>query len=157
MSDHDPTVLLTSATDKDEWRTPPELYAALDMEFKFTLDPCATERNALASKFHTKESDGLAHSWRNERVFMNPPYRRGVLKDWVRKAAAESSSGPILTRALVVGLLPATRTEQPWWHEYVLRPRAEIRWLRGRLVYVLPDGSSRSAASFPSVIVIWRP
>lgn len=158
MSDSDPTTRRTPdvTIEKDEWRTPPELFAGLDFEFRFTLDVAATEENALCPRYLTAEENALIQSWKEERVFVNPPYRRGELARWTRKAMLEACTGPILERATVVALLPATRTEQAWWHDYVLKPRAEIRWLRGRLHYLLPDGSRGSAASFPSVIVIWR-
>jgi site-specific DNA-methyltransferase (adenine-specific) len=167
MSDTDPTTRRTpdATHDKDEWRTPPELFAGLDLEFKFTLDPCATKANALCATYFTRSDDGMAQPWGGHRVFMNPPYRRGELARWVEKAYTESRHGfargifgshVVTEPATVVGLLPATRSEQPWWHDFVLKAGAEVRWLRGRLRYLMPDGSTRAAASFPSVIVIWR-
>ena len=58
---------------KDDWRTPPELFAELDAVYHFTLDPCSTHENALCKKHYTKEEDGLIQSWGGETVFMNPP------------------------------------------------------------------------------------
>jgi site-specific DNA-methyltransferase (adenine-specific) len=158
MADQDPTTRRTPDEDleKDEQRTPPALFVGLDFEFKFTLDPCSTKVNHLAPKFYTKADDGLSKSWAGERVFMNPPYRRKQLAAWVEKAAREACSGDVLDRATVVGLLPATRTEQPWWHDFVIKPKAEIRYLRGRLKFLTSKGVERNAASFPSVLVIWR-
>jgi hypothetical protein len=34
-----------------DWATPPELFAALDAEFHFDLDPCATALSAKCSRF----------------------------------------------------------------------------------------------------------
>ena len=34
------------STGNNEWETPQELFDALDKEFHFTLDPCATRRSA---------------------------------------------------------------------------------------------------------------
>src|SRR5262245_31078392 len=57
----------------EEWATPADLFAELDAEFHFTLDPCATPENAKAVSFYTREDDGLTKPWYGQ-VFMNPPY-----------------------------------------------------------------------------------
>jgi len=54
------------------WATPAHVYDALNAEFHFTLDPCATKENAKCAKFYTKADDGLSKDWSGERVFMNP-------------------------------------------------------------------------------------
>lgn len=133
-----------------EWATPWDFYAALDAEFDFTLDPCATAENAKCPKFYTREQDGLAQSWAGERVFMNPPYGKGIAK-WVRKAAAEvNDMSP--SAELVVCLLPA-RTDTAWFHDYIYgKTGIEIRFLRGRLM--LNEGKDK--APFPSMIVVFR-
>lgn len=59
-----------------EWATPPEVFAPLEAEFGFTLDPCATRENAKCARYYTEANDGLVQDWRSERVFMNPPYGR---------------------------------------------------------------------------------
>ena len=46
-----------------EWATPPEFFKALDAEFHFTLDVCATVENAKCRNYFTAEQDGLAQSW----------------------------------------------------------------------------------------------
>jgi len=49
-----------------EWSTPPTLFQALDAEFHFTLDVCATADNAKCPKFFTLEQDGLKEDWGRE-------------------------------------------------------------------------------------------
>lgn len=130
-----------------EWETPPALYAELDKEFGFTLDPCATEKNTMCKEFFTMEEDGLAHSWLGHTVYCNPPY--GDAGKWVLKAIKEQQQG-----TTTVMLLPA-RTEVSWFHDHVLKSTAEIRFLRGRVKFLLnktPWGSPR----FGSMIVVWR-
>lgn len=134
--------------DGREWATPPELYAALDAEFAFTLDPCATAANAKCPRYYTERENGLTQSWAGERVFMNPPYGREVYA-WTRKARAEAEGG-----ALVAGLLPAS-TDLAWWHDDVIAPGAEIRYIRGRVRFLV--GGQRAYGFFASVVVIWRP
>ena len=136
------SALLTSKT--DEWATPTDLFADLDAEFGFTLDPCCTEANATCKRYFTRQDNGLAKSWQGETVFMNPPYGRQITK-WVRKAYHEARGG-----ATVVCLLPA-RTDTAWWHDYCMK--GEIRFLRGRLKF----SGAKWNAPFPSAIVVFDP
>lgn len=41
------------SSDRSDWETPPELYAALDREFGFVLDVCATETNHKAAEWYS--------------------------------------------------------------------------------------------------------
>lgn len=125
-----------------EWATPLDLFAKLDKEFRFTLDPCSTSENAKCEKFFTIRENGLSQSWEGERVFVNPPYGNQLSK-WVKKAHQER------LKAYVVMLLPA-RTDTRWWHNYIYG-QAEIRFLKGRLKF----GASKNSAPFPSVLVIF--
>ena len=138
----DNAVLFSSKT--DNWATPPELFKDLDNEFKFTLDPCASEENHKCAKYFTKEENGLLQDWGGQRVYCNPPYGRTV-GNWVEKAAKESRK----ENTIVVMLLPA-RTDTKWFHEYIYG-RATIRFIRGRLKF----GGSKNSAPFPSMIVIF--
>lgn len=75
-----------------EWATPQDLYDALDAEFHFELDPCATHANHKAPLYFTKEQDGLAQDWGKLRTFINPPYGREIGK-WVRRAREHAEGG----------------------------------------------------------------
>jgi len=130
-----------------EWETPHDLFAALNAEFHFTLDPCATAQNAKCARFYTKEQDGLAQSWENEAVFMNPPYGNGA-GNWIAKAYFERDRAKV-----IVALLPV-RTDTKWFHDFIVG-KAEIRFLKGRLKFIGPEGRP-GTATFPSMIVIWR-
>jgi len=72
----------------EEWETPQKLYDYLNLDYSFTLDPCATLENTKCEKYFTRENDGLDKSWEGEKVFMNPPYGRDI-KKWVKKAYEE--------------------------------------------------------------------
>jgi site-specific DNA-methyltransferase (adenine-specific) len=128
-----------------EWTTPPDVFALLDAEFGFTLDPCATPENATCAMFFTESEDGLAQPWAPEIVFCNPPYGSRETGKWVRKGFEEAERG-----ATVVLLLPA-RTDTRWWHEFC--SRGEKRFLPGRLRF----GDGESPAPFPSAVVVFRP
>lgn len=82
-----------------------------------------------------------------ERIFLNPPYGSEAA-NWVAKAYFESQYAEV-----IVGLLPA-RTDARWFHDFVYG-KAEIRFIKGRLKFVGPNGSGRSA-TFPSMVVVWR-
>lgn len=126
-----------------EWATPPELFAELDREFGFDLDPCATVDNAKCDRFFTRAEDGLAQKW-SGRVFMNPPYGRAI-GGWMRKAWESAQS----TAELVVCLVPS-RTGSAWFQDYAMR--GEVRSLRGRIRF---EGAA-SPAPFDSAVVVFR-
>lgn len=107
----------------DEWSTPPAAIASLEAEFgKFDLDPCARAETAKATRFYTKEDDGLVQPWEG-RVFVNPPY--SAPGPWMKKAIAEQA------RATSLLVLPAA-TDVAWFHDLVL-PFGNVRFIRGRL------------------------
>lgn len=115
-----------------DWRTPAALYAELDREFHFTMDPCPSN----------PKLDGLKMKWTGV-VYCNPPYGR-MIGNWVRKAYYSCVDG-----ATVVLLLPA-RTDTRWFHDYL--QDAELRFIKGRLHF-----DDRGPAPFPSMIAVLRP
>lgn len=143
------------STGRDEWETPHDLFAALDYEFRFVLDACATPKTAKCKLFYTPEDNGLIMPWDvGGAVWCNPPYSRRTKdkpgqEDWIAKAAEEGSK----PGAVVVMLLPA-RTDTFAFHRYIYH-KAEIRFLRGRLRFLL-NGEPTDAAPFPSMVVIFR-
>ncbi len=136
--------LFTSRT--DEWPTPQSFFATLHAEFRFTLDPCASQANAKCPVFFTKDDNGLAHDWAGHRVFCNPPYGGRTMREWARKCYEASRDG-----ALVV-LLANARTDTLWFHDWVYG-KAELRFVRGRLKF----GDGTQPAPFPSLVAIYHP
>lgn len=102
----------------DDRATPIEWFAELDARFGFTIDVAASAANTKCERYYDKASDGLKQSWRDERVWCNPPY--SDLSAWVAKAWEESGA------QLTVLLAPANRTEQAWWQDYVEPYRDQI-------------------------------
>lgn len=129
-------------------RTPDGLFAKLNAEFGFTLDAAASAVNAKCVHYFTREDDGLGKDWGRERVWVNPPFGRG-LREWARKAWEASRRG-----ALVVMLVPSA-TDMDWWHDYILEAD-EIRFLRGRASFSSED-LTRSNYVFPISIAVFRP
>ena len=107
--------LMSSKTDL--WATPQDFFDALDAEFGFTLDVCATADNAKCPRYFTADDDGLSQEWAGV-CWMNPPYGREI-GQWMSKAVDASTNG-----ATVVCLVPA-RTDTAWWHDSATK--GEIR------------------------------
>jgi phage N-6-adenine-methyltransferase len=135
----------------DGWTTPAwvleKLYEVVGG--RFDLDPCAPTRTGLggvrARIRFTEEDNGLALPWFGK-VFLNPPYSRGMIR-WIAKAHAEVESG----RAdMAVCLVPA-RTDTAWFHRHVAG-HADVWLLKGRLAF----GDGTQSAPFPSAIIIWN-
>lgn len=115
------------------WATPEVVYATLNEEFHFTLDPCP---------LHGVNGDlPLLTPWAGQRVFCNPPYNRGITSFLERAIEAD----------IAVFLLPA-RTDTKWFHGLVLPKANEIRFICGRLKF----GNAVHSAPFPSMVVIYR-
>ena len=131
-------------SDSVEWSTPQYLFDALDAEFRFNLDVCATHDNTKCEKYYTKEEDGLARDWSGFRCWMNPPYGREIGK-WIKKASESVKHGG----GVVVCLVPA-RTDTAYWHQYAMQA-TEIRLISKRVKF----GDSNQGAPFPSAILIF--
>jgi phage N-6-adenine-methyltransferase len=127
----------------DLWATPQDFFDALDAEFNFETDVCASADNAKCLVFYSLEQDGLKQEWKGA-CWMNPPYGRAISL-WMKKAYESSLEG-----ATVVCLVPS-RTDTKWWHDYAVR--GEIRFIKGRLKF----GDSANSAPFPSAVVVFRP
>lgn len=116
----------------DDRGTPPEVFDPLHARFRFTLDACALSHNAKLDRFFTPEQDGLSQSWREERVWCNPPFSN--IRPWIEKAWKGDAE-------LVVMLVPANRTEQGWWQDLVEpfrdagRP-LRVEFIRGRTRFI---------------------
>jgi phage N-6-adenine-methyltransferase len=136
-------ISVCKSSERNDWETPPELFDALNREFGFTLDVCATAATAKCARYFTPSDNGLAQPWGTNTCWMNPPY--GHLDRWMRKAYQSAIAG-----ATVVCLVPV-RSHTKWFHRLCVM--AEVRFLRGRLRFVGSDGE----APFPQLLVIFRP
>ena len=146
-----------SATDEVDTRvTDDKLWRELDAMFHFTIDVAASSENAKCERFYDIAANGLFQRWDGETVWCNPPY--SDLAAWVQKASSE-------TAATVVMLLPANRTEQPWWQTYIepfrdgkhtnIRP-ISTWFLAGRRAFHDPKLKSAVHMPFGAVVVVFR-
>lgn len=148
--------------DSDECHTPPEFFALCNRRWgPFTIDLAATCENRLCPRYcgscdHTEpylrcqpeNRDGLAHNWSSESAFVNPPYSRGSVIKWVRKA-------PEAERCVM--LLKADLTTR--WARLVWDTASEIVFLQSRIAFDGPGAlvrGQKQGAAFPSMLAIWR-
>ena len=115
---------------RQEWRTPPDLIAAVQSEFRFDLDVAASVDNAVTRYYLDESYDGLARPWfgtvaarvrpehredegANEEgltplvartVWCNPGFSK--IERWIDKAIAEVGREPYST-AVMLGLCPS--------------------------------------------------
>jgi phage N-6-adenine-methyltransferase len=158
-SNHPQQTAKRGASDEvDDRGTDPAFIEKMEERFgAFTLDVAAAPHNAKASRFYTRDDDGLSKSWGGSRVWCNPPY--SDCGAWVRKAWAEWPNTD-----LIVMLLPANRVEQGWWQEHVEphrdRPGSPLRveFLRGRMRFDRPNwtpGPKGDRPPFGCCLLIW--
>jgi len=154
---------LFTSSKTSEWATPDWLYKQLDDEFHFQLDTACTPDNCKCKfgwgliDYHSvnyANKDSTVNEWYGytdcgipiKSIWCNPPYND--LEKWIKKGYEASQHG-----CTVVFLLPTTKTDQPWWHEIVLKHASDIRFIERRVKF----GGAKSAAPFPSVVVIFKP
>ena len=137
-------IAIQHSSKRSDWRTPLNLYEALDREFHFLLDVAADRTSALADPYGNGEKlwlgpgsgfgeDALAEDWLAVMqagwdppwcCFMNPPYSRGD-----QKADPPIPAEPIepwITKAwsesekgcTVVGVLPFS-PQTAWYRKFV--------------------------------------
>lgn len=124
-----------------EWYTPPEIFQALAITFD--LDPAAPVGGLPwipAQRSFSRADDGLTQPW-NGRVWLNPPYGRGI-EQWLNRLARHGDG-----LALVFA-----RTDTRWYQEIVRRATA-ICFIAGRLSFIRGDRSRAGTAGAPSVLL----
>lgn len=124
------------------WLTPPDIYGALDREFKFDFDPCPCP---LPDDFN-----GLIVPW-GKSNFVNPPFRKkdspyGGPTAFVRKAIEERERGNS-----TVLLVPVQS-----YVNLLLEAGAELR-SAGRVKWLEADTLEPMKAPSPILCAILRP
>jgi phage N-6-adenine-methyltransferase len=127
-----------SGTGEDEWFTPLEwIELAREVLPEIDLDPATHEKaqkSIQATAYYTKKDDGLTHEWYG-RVWLNPPYSRDLIKQFVHKLCEEYQAG----RVIEAILLTHNYTDTAWFHEIFANCSA-ICFPRGRVKFHEPSG-----------------
>jgi len=125
--------------DSQNWITPQFL---LDTLGPFDLDPAAADPRPWDCARENWTKDGLTRRWFG-RVFLNPPFHRYQVGDWVAKIA-QHGDGILLTHA---------RTEAGWF-EPIWSHATAILFLADRLHFHYPDGTRCRANSGAPVVLV---
>ncbi len=156
---------LTQGGGSAEWRTPIDLFHLIDRKYQLTYDAFASHVNTLCPTYSTIEGtfrkepntghvqidtlDGFDQEWYGRRVWMNPPYGRGLIARAMKKAAEERGNAE-----LIVALIPVA-TGTAWWRKYV-EPYADVYFVPGRVKFRKPDGSAANTPGFDSAVTVYR-
>lgn len=99
----------------DEWDTPEKYVAAVrNVLGHIDLDPASCKRANAKIKavvYFTKEDDGLSKDWEARTLYLNPPYRRGLIAPFVLKLI-ESVEAGIVGEAI---MLVNANTSSSWF------------------------------------------
>ena len=127
---------------KVEWLTPPNLVLKLG---EFDLDPCSPI-DALflhAKNNFTTIDDGLSKDWFG-RVYLNPPYGRGM-ELWLEKLKFHGNG---------IALIFA-RTETKCFFEHIWNDSDAILFVKGRIRFYHISGVQAGTPGAPSVFIAY--
>jgi hypothetical protein len=114
----------------------------LDRLGAFDLDPCAADPRPWDCAGENRTSGGLSRPWRG-RVWLNPPFDRYEVGEWVERLARHGDGTALLH----------ARTEAAWF-EPCWRSASGILFMADRIKFCRPDGSEQPANSgAPPVLV----
>lgn len=119
---------------RQNWRTPPHIFAALSRRFDFAVDAFADDRNHLCDRYFSEKNSAFGQIWgsRGEFVFANPPYKAG----WVARAISEAERQHATCGVITVLLVPLT-LDTAWAHNALKNHGIFVG--RGRVAFVDPD------------------
>lgn len=130
------------------WQTPPDFFEILNKDHKFTVDACGAKDDPIREqlpRFWGEKEDGLAQSWKGERVFCNPPYDDGIPK-WLEKR----------TESLLTFYLLPPSIDTLWFHDIVAKdPLIVWGFYRGRLKF-WRDGKPGPSPRAGNLLVLYR-
>lgn len=133
--------------DTDVRSTPQALFDELNRVHLFTLDAAANADNRKCPRYYGpggEAENALAIAWPvRDRIWMNPPYSRGLQRKFVEKAIETEERG-----GYVVALLPAD-TSTRLYHQLIKERRHEF--LPRRIKF----NGSATGAKFGSMVVIF--
>ena len=125
----------------DEWYTPKELITSLG---KFDLDPCAPI-NPLwetASVMFNKNDDGLTKEWRG-RVWLNPPYSRPLIEQFVEKMSVHGNGIALLYN----------RCDSKMFQDVIFKKATAMLFMRHRIRFYKPDGTIGGSPGCGSLLI----
>ena len=94
------------------------------------------QRIVKAARYLTIEDDGLTHPWRG-RVWLNPPYHRGLLPGFVDKLLEEVEAGRVVAAVMLTNNCTDTA-----WFARAQATAAAICFTTGRISFLEPGAGS---------------
>lgn len=125
-----------------EWLTPPELVKKLG---EFDLDPCTPINPPFihAKKNYNLNDDGLSIDWEG-RVYMNPPYGKGMER-WMEKLKNHGNG---------IALIFA-RTETKCFFNHIWDDAHAVLFVKGRIKFFNLAGRQVGTPGAPSVFIAY--
>jgi hypothetical protein len=126
-----------------EWLTPPGIVNALG---SFDLDPCAHPQQfyRTAERMVSPPNDGLAEQWAG-RVWLNPPFGWEIA-DWLKRMVNHGNG---------IALVPSRTDVERWFWPFVWEAADAVLFVRGRIYFHRPDGSTEGNAGHASVLAAY--
>ena len=137
------TTFEKSRNSTDEWCTPKDIVDSLG---QFDLDPCAPMSPLwkIADTTFNKEEDGLSKPW-SGREFLNPPYSRPLIEQFVKKMAEHNCGTAILFN----------RCDNKMFQDIIFQTAKAMLFMRSRIRFYRPDGTRGDSPGCGSVLIAW--
>jgi len=125
-----------------EWLTPPEMVKSLG---EFDLDPCTPLNPPFVHAkvdFNIKD-DGLSKEWFG-RIYMNPPYGKGMEK-WIERLKIHGNG---------IALIFA-RTETKCFFNHIWDDADAVLFVKGRIKFYNLEGNQMGTPGAPSIFIAY--
>lgn len=140
-------------TGENEWYTPSNLIeCARSFLGTIDLDPASSalaNETVRATTWYGVERDGLAQPWHG-RVWMNPPYARGLIERFVERLMESHLAGDVPEALILVNNATDTR----WFHHLQSAPHRHTLALLYRVKFVSPEGRDPNAMQGQVVVYL---
>lgn len=125
-----------------EWLTPPELVKMLG---EFDLDPCTPINPPFihAKVNYDINDNGLVKDWFG-RVYMNPPYGKGM-ELWIEKLKLHGNGITLIF----------ARTETKCFFKHIWYDAEAVLFVKGRIKFFNVDGKQKGTPGAPSIFVAY--
>ena len=140
-------------TGENEWYTPSNLIeCARSFLGTIDLDPASSalaNETVRATTWYGVERDGLAQPWHG-RVWMNPPYARGLIERFVERLMESHLAGDVPEALILVN----NATDSRWFHHLQSAPHRHTLALLYRVKFVSPEGRDPNAMQGQVVVYL---